>query len=91
VAASQDVQRQAVDTLRDAAWQLDMAANRLERLELYGLADRLRDQAQQLRLDARGMITGEERGEPAAVRSVQPLPEPAPIEASAIEPRPAND
>ena len=92
VAASQDVQRQAVETLRDAAWQLDTAANRLERLELYGLADRLREQAQQLRLDARGMITGEERGsEPAAVRSLQPIPEPAPIEASAIEPQPATD
>jgi hypothetical protein len=92
VAASRNVQRQAVETLRDAAWQLEVAANRLERLELYGLADRLREQAQQLRLDARGMITGEERiGAPAAIRSLRPIPEPAPIEAGALEPQPEAD
>jgi hypothetical protein len=92
VAASRNVQRQAVETLRDAAWQLDVAANRLERLELYGLADRLREQAQQLRLDARHMITGEERiGAPAAIRSLRPISEPAPIEAGALEPQPKAD
>ena len=92
VAASQNVQRQAVETLRDAAWQLDTAANRLERLELYGLADRLREQAQQLRLDARGMITGEDhRSEPAVLRPLQPMPELAPIEAGATEPSPERD
>jgi hypothetical protein len=92
VAASQNVQRQAVETLRDAAWQLDMAANRLERLELYGLADRLREQAQQLRLDARGMITNEEhRAEPTVVRPLQPMPESAPVEAGAIEPNRDRD
>jgi hypothetical protein len=62
-------QRQAVEALRDAATQLDATANKLERLELYRQADALRQQAQQLRLDARGM-TG---------AAQQPVPTPQPM------------
>jgi hypothetical protein len=42
-----------IDALRDTAAHLDQAANRLEGLELYEQADRLRETAQQLRLAAR--------------------------------------
>ena len=45
----------AVQALREAASQLDMTANRLEHLELYPQADALRQQAQRLRIDARGI------------------------------------
>lgn len=48
-------QRQAIDALREAAAQIDQSANRLERYELYRQADALRQQAQQLRLDARSL------------------------------------
>jgi hypothetical protein len=59
--------REAVGALREAASQLDMTANRLEGLELYRQADALREQAQRLRLDARGMIEG-----PRAMPMVEP-------------------
>lgn len=44
----------AIRALRDGAAKLDEIANRLEQLELYPQADALRQQAQRLRLDARG-------------------------------------
>jgi len=46
-------QEETVKSLRDAAWQLDQAAEKLERSDLYKQADSLRDLAQQFRLDAR--------------------------------------
>ena len=60
----------AVSALREAAALLDTTANRLEQLELYSQADGLRQQAQQLRIDARGM-TG---ATPAAGASTQSTP-----------------
>lgn len=44
-----------VDELREAAWQLDTTAHRLEKLDLYDQADALRDVANRLRHDARKM------------------------------------
>jgi hypothetical protein len=44
-----------VNLLRDAAWQLDQSAEKLERSELYKQADALRNLAQQFRLDARAI------------------------------------
>ena len=41
--------------LREAAWQLDITAHRLEKLDLYDQADALRDVADRLRRDARKM------------------------------------
>ncbi len=41
--------------LREAAWQLDTTAHRLENLDLYEQADALRDVASRLRRDARKM------------------------------------
>ena len=49
------IPREAIRALRDAAAQLDVTANRLEQLELFTQADDLRQQAQRLRVDARGM------------------------------------
>jgi hypothetical protein len=48
-------ERDVIRALRDAATQLDATANRLEQLDLYRQADGLRHQAQQLRIDARGL------------------------------------
>jgi hypothetical protein len=89
--------REAVKALRQAAVELDAAANRLEGLELYQQADSLRDQAQQLRLDARHMSGGNPREAASALRppsawaSPQPAapsvtPTPAPTLAPAPEP-----
>jgi len=44
-----------VNLLRDAAWQLDQSAEKLERSELYKQADALRNLAHQFRLDARAI------------------------------------
>ncbi len=44
-----------VGELREAAWQLDTTAHRLEKLDLYEQADALRDVASRLRQDARKM------------------------------------
>lgn len=44
-----------VNELREAAWQLDTTAHRLENLDLYDQADALRDVANRLRHDAREM------------------------------------
>ncbi len=98
--------RQAVEALRDAASQLDTTANRLERLELYTQADALREQAQRLRLDARGTIGGATAPTPTRVlpweegvwpSSADPrlapqprLPEPRALEPQPLEPRPAD-
>ena len=60
------IPREAIRALRDAAAQLDVTANRLEQLELFTQADDLRQQAQRLRIDARGMS------------GVQPAPAPTP-------------
>ena len=49
------IPRDAIRALRDAAAHLDVTANRLEQLELFTQADDLRQQAQRLRVDARGM------------------------------------
>lgn len=49
------IPRDAIRALRDAAAHLDVTANRLEQLELFRQADDLRQQAQRLRVDARGM------------------------------------
>lgn len=67
------IPREAIRALREAAAQLDVTANRLEQLELFTQADGLRQQAQQLRVDARGMS------------GVHPAPVPAP----STGPRPA--
>ncbi len=48
--------RREVEALREAASLLDVTANRLEQLDLYVQADALREQAQRMRVDARGMI-----------------------------------
>ncbi|NOZ41380.1 MAG: hypothetical protein GXP24_14315 [Planctomycetes bacterium] len=48
-----------VNELREAAWQLDTTAHRLEKLDLYDQADALRDVADQLRRDAREMKQAE--------------------------------
>jgi hypothetical protein len=61
-AAEQD--RRKVEALREAASQLDVTANRLEQLELYDSADALREQAQRLRVDARGMVEGPQAARP---------------------------
>lgn len=53
------VGRPQIETLRDAAGQIDILANRLERLELYAQADSLRDEAQKFRLEARRMAGGQ--------------------------------
>lgn len=45
-----------VKSLRNAAWQLDLSAEKLERSELYKQADALRNLAQQFRLDARAIF-----------------------------------
>jgi hypothetical protein len=74
-AASGSLQRRAVAALREAAAQLDVTANRLEGLELYRQADGLREQAQRLRLDARGMIEGP-RSMPMPSRTPQPAVHP---------------
>jgi|GEM_PF-4983320 len=44
-----------VTALREAAWQLETTAHRLENMELYGQADALRGVATRLRHDARKM------------------------------------
>lgn len=67
----------AVNALREAAWQLDTAAHRLESLELFRQADALREQARQLRLDARSMM-GCPQPEPHADRAAPPAPALAP-------------
>jgi hypothetical protein len=67
----------AVQVLRDAAAQLDVAANKLEQLDLYGQADALRAQAQRLRLDARGMNGGlQPTAAPTPAQQVQPTQQP---------------
>jgi hypothetical protein len=53
--AQSSIPRDAIRALRDAAAHLDVVANRLEQLELFTQADDLRQQAQRLRVDARGM------------------------------------
>ncbi|HYO26557.1 MAG TPA: hypothetical protein VEQ85_16570, partial [Lacipirellulaceae bacterium] len=45
--------RRTIGGLRAAAAQMEVAANRLEELELYRHADALRQQAQRMRVDAR--------------------------------------
>lgn len=57
-AARSNVHRDAIRALRDAATQLDGSANRLESLELYAQADAMRQLAQQMRIDARGLTAG---------------------------------
>ena len=61
--------RQPVSTLREAAWQLDVTAHRLELAELYGQADALRELAFELRQDARNLKREEEKRE-----SLSPAP-----------------
>jgi hypothetical protein len=96
-------QRHIVEALRMAATQLDDIANRLERMELYARADALREEAQRLRLDARGMV-GAATPTQAPVRQwdggVRPsggdprlapqpqMPEPQMPEPRALEPQP---
>lgn len=48
-----DPQRRHTSALRDAARRLDAGASELEDVEAYDLADRLREHAAQLRLEAR--------------------------------------
>ncbi len=55
-----------VRELREAAWQLDTTAYRLENLDLYDQADALREVATRLRRDARGMQSIE-KGKNASV------------------------
>lgn len=57
-----------VRVLRTAAWQLDRAANELERANLYRQADALRKQAQSLRLDARLLVAGADSNQSAVSR-----------------------
>lgn len=70
-AAPESRVQEKIDALRDAAWQLDAAAHQLELLDLFRQADALREQARQLRLDARSMIQGQENQ-----RATAPLPTP---------------
>ncbi|MCH2114410.1 MAG: hypothetical protein MK171_05815 [Pirellulales bacterium] len=46
----------AVDSLRQASWQLDTSAHRLEQFDLYDQADALRQLAARLRQDARDRV-----------------------------------
>ena len=48
----------SIDEMRRVCDQLDRAASDLERQELYHYADRLRETAQQMRLEARRLATG---------------------------------
>ena len=85
-------ERPQVQSLREVASQLDMAANRLEGLELYNQADALREQAQRLRVDARSMI-GDGRG-PAAMSDLRParaLAEPRLAPSLVPTPAPENE
>jgi hypothetical protein len=69
--------RPQASALRSAAAVLDATANRLEEAELFEQADAVRDQAQQLRLDARRLIEQTESFDGAA----PPWPTPAwPVE-----------
>jgi hypothetical protein len=88
---------EAIKALRQAAVELDGAANRLEGLDLYQQADSLRDQAQQLRLDARRMSGSDPTRAASALRPSDPwaspstgvpavAPTPAPTLAPAPEP-----
>jgi hypothetical protein len=61
---------EAICALRDGAAKLDEIANRLEQLELYAQADAIREQAQRLRLDARGATISATPAEPTR----QPIP-----------------
>jgi hypothetical protein len=79
---------EAIKALRQAAVELDGAANRLEGLELYQQADSLRDQAQQLRLDARRMSGSNPRDGASALRPSAPWTSPQPA-APASPPTPA--
>ncbi len=56
-----------VSALREAAWQLDTTANRLEHLDLYEQADALREVAGRMRRDAR-KIKQSEASMPRAAR-----------------------
>lgn len=58
---------EAICALRDGAAKLDEIANRLEQLELYAQADAIREQAQRLRLDARGATISAKRFDPGPV------------------------
>jgi hypothetical protein len=79
---------EAIKALRQAAFELDGAANRLEGLELYQQADSLRDQAQQLRLDARRMSGANQRDTASARRPSAPWASPSSA-APAVAPTPA--
>ncbi len=52
-----------VAALREAAWQVVVAAHRLELVDLYSQADALRELASQLRHDARNMKREAEKTE----------------------------
>jgi hypothetical protein len=52
-----------VAALREAAWQVVVAAHRLELVDLYSQADALRELASQLRHDARNMQREAEKTE----------------------------
>jgi hypothetical protein len=97
--------RGVIEALRMAATQLDDIANRLERMELYSRADALREQAQRLRLDARGMVAGatstpgptpqwdggiRPSGGDARLAPQPQMPEPRSLEPQPLEPRPAD-
>ena len=56
--ASDQEDRKRVHALRESAAQLEVAANRLEDLEMYRQADALRTMAQRLRVDARSLLGG---------------------------------
>jgi hypothetical protein len=79
---------EAIKALRQAAVELDGAANRLEGLELYQQADALRDQAQQLRLDARRMSGSDPTGAASALRATAPWASPS-TGVPAVAPTPA--
>jgi hypothetical protein len=74
------VGRPQIDTLRDAAGQLDALANRLEQLELYREADALRDQAQRFRVEARRMAGDRTQAAGMPTPSLN-RPRPAPYDA----------
>lgn len=68
----------SIDELRRVCDQLDQAASNLERQELYHFADRLRETAQQMRLEARRLAAASRLGEPGRMTT-------APAEESSAE------
>lgn len=76
-----------VHSLRQAAWQLDGTAHRLEELELYEQSDALRDVADRLRRDARKIRQGRQ---PSSSQQSRDQPVPQRLENASPRTQPVN-